>query len=46
MKKIIGIIIFIGLIVILKNFISLVLMYVIDFMGNIFNFTTVNIIDF
>ena len=46
MKKIIGIIICVALIIILKNSISLGLMQVIDFIGNTFDITTVEIIDF
>lgn len=45
-KKIIGIIICIALIIILKNPISLGLMQVVDFIGNTFGITTVEIIDF
>lgn len=46
MKKIIGVIICIALVVILKNPISIGMMYAVDFIGNIFNITTVEVIDF
>ena len=46
MKKIIGLIICLALVVILKNPISIGMMYVVDFIGNTFNITTVEVIDF
>lgn len=46
MKNLIRAIICIALIVILKNPISLGMMYVVDFIGNTFNITTVEVIDF
>ena len=46
MKKIIGIIICVALIIILKKPISLELMQVVDFIGNTFGIKTVEIIDF
>ena len=45
MKKIIGLIICLALVVILKNPISIGMMYVVDFIGNTFNITTVEVID-
>ena len=44
MKKIIGLIVCLALVVILKNPISIGMMYVVDFIGN--TFTTVEVIDF
>lgn len=46
MKKIIGLIVCLALVVILKNPISIGMMYVVDFIGNAFNITTVEVIDF
>ena len=46
MKKIIGIIICVALIIILKKPISFELMQVVDFIGNTFGIKTVEIIDF
>ncbi len=45
-KKIIGLIVCLALVVILKNPISIGMMYVVDFIGNTFNITTVEVIDF
>ena len=45
-EKIIGLIICLALVVILKNPISIGMMYVVDFIGNTFNITTVEVIDF
>lgn len=46
MKKLVRLIICIALIVILKNPISVGMMYIVDFIGNTFNITTVEVIDF
>ena len=46
MKKIIGLIVCLALVVILKNPITIGMMYVVDFIGNTFNITTVEVIDF